>query len=294
MITDSYDSISYKTCKICGGPIRLKSRKTVDGLPVAECLDCGLLFVKDVPEKKLGRETEEFLDEYYTEISTDKSKFDYCLNLVKSHLAHQNRKMAGQRLLDIGCGDGYFIGFCQQLGIESYGYDISPAVANYAQRKGLRVYSDLDKVTDKFDIITMFDVLEHMENPRVELEYLAKLLKDNGLIFIETPRKCLADSYLSILEVLGVARNNRISGEHLQLFTDSSLRKLIDQLPYKIIFMKNKTSLSWGGTEGISQYVNNIGIFTPLNWLVANAVKLLIKTNLFGKNKAIILATPNA
>jgi len=294
MIDNIYDSISYKTCKICAGPIEVKSRKTVDGLPMAECLNCGLLFVKDVSIKQLRSDTDESLDEYYTEISTEKSKFNYCLNLIKSFLDHQNRKMAGQRLLDIGCGDGYFISLCQNLGIDSYGYDISPAVVDYAKRKGLKVFAALNKITDKFDIITMFDVLEHMENPRCELEDLAKLLKDNGLIFIETPRKCLADFYLSILEVLGVARNNRISAEHLQLFTDNSLQKLFDQLPYKIIFIKNKTSLSWGDTEGISQYVNNIGIPKSLNWFVAIIVKSLIRINLFGRNKAIILATKNA
>ena len=291
MIGLGYDSISYRTCKICGGPIKIKPRQTVDGLPVAECLDCGLLFVKDVPVNKLRSDTDESLDEYYTEISTDKTKFIYCLDLIKSKLNYHNSRLEGKKLLDIGCGDGYFISLCQNLGIDSYGYDISPGVVDYAQRKGLKVFSDLDEITEKFDIITLFDVLEHMENPRRELENLAKLLKDNGLIFIETPRKCLADFYLSILELLRVARSNRVSGEHLQLFTDKSLQKLIDQLPYKIIFHKNKTSLSWGGAEGISQYVKNIGIFKPLKWLVAVAVQLLIKINLFGKNKAIILAT---
>lgn len=289
MTSNSYEMISYKTCKICGGPIKTKSQKTVDGLPVAECLNCKLLFVKDVPVNKLRSDTDESLDEYYTDISTDKSKFNYCLNLI-TNIDYQNSKLKGKKLLDIGCGDGYFISLCQNHGIDSYGYDISPAVVNYAQRKGLKVFSDLHKITEKFDIITLFDVLEHMENPRRELEDLAKLLKDDGFIFIETPRKCLADFYLSILEVLGVARNNRISAEHLQLFTNNSLQKLIDQLPYKIIFNKNKTSLSWGGTEGISQYVKNIGIYKPLNWLVAITVQLLIKINLFGKNKAIILA----
>jgi 2-polyprenyl-3-methyl-5-hydroxy-6-metoxy-1,4-benzoquinol methylase len=291
MLDNRHHSKSYKTCKICGGPIKFKSLETVDGLPVAECLNCGLLFVRNVPSKKLCSDTDDFVEKYYTEISTDKSKFIYSLNLIKSCLDNQNRKMEGQRLLDVGCGDGYFISLCQNLGIESYGYDISPAAVNYAKNKGLKVLTDLDKITNKFDIITMFDVLEHMENPRRELEDLAKLLKDNGLIFIETPRKCLADFYLSVLELFGMARNNRVSSEHLQLFTNNSLRILLDKVQYKIIYFQSKTSFSWGGTKGISQYVNNIGIIKPLNWFVTVVVKLLIRLNMFGKNKAIILAT---
>jgi len=291
MLDNIHHSISYKTCKICDGPIRFKSRETADGLPVAECLKCGLLFVQNVPDKKLGNETDEFLDKYYIEIATDKSKFHYGLNLIKYYLDSQNRKIKGQRLLDIGCGDGYFISLCQNLGIESYGYDISPAVVNYAKRKGLKVFTGLDKITDKFDIITMFDVLEHMENPRRELEDLTKLLKDNGLIFIDTPRSCLADFYLSLLELLGVARSNRVNAEHLQLFSNKSLQILIDKIQYKIILFENKTGLSWGGAFGISQYINNIGIIKPLNWFITIIVKLLIKIQLFGRNKAIILAT---
>jgi 2-polyprenyl-3-methyl-5-hydroxy-6-metoxy-1,4-benzoquinol methylase len=284
--------VSYLSCKICDGTITLESNRTVDGLPLARCRNCGLLFVRDIYEKKPRIDEISHLEKYYTEIATDKSKFDYGLNLINIYLNSQNRSLINQKLLDVGCGDGFFVSHCNMLGIKASGYDISAAVVTMAAKKGLEVFNKLEEINEKFDIITMFDVLEHMENPRNELKSLANLLKPNGLIFIETPRKCLADFYLNILEKLRLAKNNRVSAEHLQLFTNKSLEILIDKIHYKIINFENKNSLSWGGLKGMSKYVENIGIsFKPVNRLIVMLAKLLIMMNIFGNNKAIILVT---
>lgn len=261
---------------------------------MTKCLNCGLLFVSEVPDI-VDNYADFNLEWYYNELAGDKSKFTYGLDLMRSWLKTTGRKLENQKILDVGCGDGYFLSLCLDLGMTAYGLDISPEVASYAERRGLKVFSDLKEIKDTFDIITLFDVLEHMTDPLQELSQLTQLLNDKGIIFIETPRKCLADFYLSILELFGIASNNRVSKEHLQLFTDKSLRILINRTMLNSIYSKNKTSLSWGVSAGLNQYISNIGIKSkPLNKLFANLVRIFLKANAFGKNKAIILATNTA
>jgi 2-polyprenyl-3-methyl-5-hydroxy-6-metoxy-1,4-benzoquinol methylase len=282
---------SFTNCKICGGALNVKNRVTVDGLPLATCANCGLLMVKDIPEWHPEAETAS-VETYYSEIATDKSKFSHALNLIDSCLSPSRRPLGDHKILDVGCGDGYFMSYCRDRGITAYGYDILPSAVALAQRRGLTVYSDLNQVKEKFDVITLFDVLEHMENPVQELLALAQLLRDGGLIFIETPRKCVVDFYLSILEFFNIAHNNRVSREHLQLFSNESLRILTDKVGLKICNFESKTSLSWSGEKGFSTYISNVGIkWQPANQFLSYLVQLLLKANIFGKNKAILVAT---
>lgn len=293
-MTDHTHRHSFSTCKICDGPLKWNAGVTADGLPLTKCLNCGLLFVREFSVG--GDNYADFdLGWYYTELASDKSKFSSGLNLMRTWLEANGRTLENQKILDVGCGDGYFLSRCLDLGMTAAGFDISPEVAAYAEQRGLKVFSDLKDIKDTFTLITLFDVLEHMVNPLEELLQLTKLLDDGGIIFIEVPRKCLADYYLSILDIFGIARNNRVSQEHLQLYSDKSLRILMERTNLNIIYSQNKTSLSWGGSSGLTQYISNIGIRSKaLNMICANLVRILLKANIFGKNKAIILATNTA
>ncbi len=98
------------------------------------------------------------------------------------------------RLLDVGCGLGYFVKSVSEVpSWEAYGYEISKPAVEFAQRR-LR----LDKVRhgrvedsgfaqESFDIITLWDVIEHVPDPDPFLSYLFSILKPNGMLFIHTP-----------------------------------------------------------------------------------------------------------
>lgn len=95
-----------------------------------------------------------------------------------------------KRVLDVGCGGGYFLRICSQLGATVQGIEPSPIAAKEAQSQGLAVFNGMleDFNPDEpFDVITMSQVLEHVPDPVATLTKLKTLLAPGGIIWIAVP-----------------------------------------------------------------------------------------------------------
>jgi len=115
------------------------------------------------------------------------SRKQYFKNLIeklKNYLPEKGK------MLDIGCGVGIFMDIMKENGWDVYGQDISPFAVEYCEKKGYKVFkgnlSDI-KISEKFDLITMLDVIAHIENPVSYIKICAKLLKPGGYLIIKTP-----------------------------------------------------------------------------------------------------------
>jgi SAM-dependent methyltransferase len=100
----------------------------------------------------------------------------------------------GRLALDIGCGTGVFLAMAQAAGFEAYGIDINPEAIAAARAKGLAnlFMGDLNAFREKFpglkfDLITYFDCIEHLDDPNAELDRISSLLKDGGQLALTTP-----------------------------------------------------------------------------------------------------------
>ncbi|PIR12912.1 SAM-dependent methyltransferase [Candidatus Falkowbacteria bacterium CG11_big_fil_rev_8_21_14_0_20_39_10] len=98
------------------------------------------------------------------------------------------------RLLDVGCGLGYFVKKVSHYSDwEAYGYEISKSAVDFAKEKlNLKnIYhgrvEEAQFLKKYFNIITLWDVIEHIPNPDLMLGCLNSILKDDGFIFIHTP-----------------------------------------------------------------------------------------------------------
>lgn len=105
-------------------------------------------------------------------------------------------EMAGSRagrLLEIGCSSGYQLAEFGKLGeFEAYGVDIDGAAVNHARQElGLNVIhgslAEADFPDSYFDIVILFNVLEHLVNPLVVLAEVNRILKPHGYLAIKTP-----------------------------------------------------------------------------------------------------------
>lgn len=133
------------------------------------------------------------------------------------------------RLLDIGCATGDFLQVAQNH-FEVEGIELSSWSANIARQKGFRVYDQLlseFKVTEPYDIITLWAVIEHFENPKSEVEHVARLLKKGGLVCIWT-----GDLNSITAQLLGKRWWYCLS-QHIQMFTEKSLCELFKQCGFK-------------------------------------------------------------
>lgn len=108
------------------------------------------------------------------------------------HLAflRQHRSPAG-RLLDVGCGWGAFVRLALEAGWDAEGREVSPTTASYLrEHTGLPIFGgDLrgETTEQRWDVITLWGVVEHVPNPQDLLAACAVLLKPGGCIALETP-----------------------------------------------------------------------------------------------------------
>jgi 2-polyprenyl-3-methyl-5-hydroxy-6-metoxy-1,4-benzoquinol methylase len=98
----------------------------------------------------------------------------------------------GTRLLDIGCGEGFFLFNASKFGYDTKGVELSQDAAAYARREfGLDVevksFEELRFLENHFDVVTMWQVLEHLLYPLTTLKEIHRILKPGGMLVITTP-----------------------------------------------------------------------------------------------------------
>jgi SAM-dependent methyltransferase len=95
------------------------------------------------------------------------------------------------RLLDIGCAAGYFLKAAREQGWEIAGVELSPRMRERAAAQlGCTVYASIDDALrsgEKFDCVSMFEVIEHVTDPVSALREVVDLVKPGGLLALSTP-----------------------------------------------------------------------------------------------------------
>ena len=143
------------------------------------------------------------------------------------------KPLPGQRLLDVGCGNGKFLVMAKAMGWDVVGVDFDEVAVNTARKAGLRVvYGDVFSITDyeSFDYITCSHVVEHVHNPKAFLEHIYALLKPNGKLWLETPN---TQSYGH--EQFGANWRGLEPPRHLVLFNNTSLRNLLSRVGFQSV-----------------------------------------------------------
>ena len=155
--------------------------------------DSGLIYVDPVPFEN----TEEFYKtEYrksYKGVHQPKPKHVYRAgNVALQRFSRLSKLLShGARCLDAGSSSGEFVYLLRKRGFDAHGVEANLPYAEYSQKElGISVcispFSEY-QTDERFDLITMFHVLEHLENPVCDLSSLAGFLKPDGKLVIEVP-----------------------------------------------------------------------------------------------------------
>lgn len=177
---------------------------------------------------------------------------------------------AGIRILDIGCAFGYFLKCCDEYNCETYGIDVSEYAISQAEKETkakLYVYdinNNLSIFQDNFfDIVTIFDVIEHIESPYKLLKEVYRVLKTDGNIIVTTPNLNAIDRLIR-----GVRWHGFQDKSHIYLFTPTSFIYLVNLVGFKTI--KSSTPF-----HPLPKIVQKIADKTGLGgqiWLVAKKI----------------------
>jgi len=209
----------HKSCLICNNS-KISSLKGYENHGLVKCRNCGFVFMQKIP-------TAEELDKYYSTYSYGREQYLSPIT-IKSYnllLDEFEKYRKTNKILDVGCGLGWFLLEAKKRGWEVYGTEFSKEAVKLCTENGINmkegVLNSEDFINHEFDIITSSEVIEHINNPNIELESIKKLLRKGGLFYCTTPNfNSLLRYYLkSDYNIIGYP-------EHLCYYTKSTLKRL--------------------------------------------------------------------
>jgi SAM-dependent methyltransferase len=248
------DAVSVP-CTICGGtatdPLYVKY-----GYAIGRCRQCGLIYANPrAPEAKiLSRYSSDyFWKEYLPSLGVvdgtfDLAQFDARHAAVLQMIA---ARATGRRLLEVGCGAGFFLKAAERAGWHVEGIELSTEASRFAVER-LQLPIRRERAEDapiepgSFDAAVMFDVIEHLFDPRAVLGAIARALTPGGTLVISTPNVDSASRYL-----LGIDWAVLSPLEHVYYFNEDSLRRLLEATGFSDVrFVREH--VMWGPQETIN------------------------------------------
>lgn len=192
--------MSYK-CPYCNSDdtcLHIKLRDeflTKEEFEIHRCRHCDLLFTVPRPSPdEIGKYYDS--DEYISHNDQQKGLMPLIYNQVKKLNVQKKYNVATKglknpRILDFGCGIGDFLHYAQQKGCEVAGCDVSENARKIASEKlNIQIVTPeemFENNTEPFDVITMWHVLEHIDDMKNIAAKLHKLIKPNGRLVVAVP-----------------------------------------------------------------------------------------------------------
>ena len=214
----------HKNCILCGS-CSIEKIKNYEKHHLVKCQSCKFVFCEPIPTSvELEKHYENYGRNDYLSPLTVK-RYHEILDTFEPY-----RKT--NKLIDVGCGIGYFLEEAKKRGWEVYGTEYTEEAIEICSNKGISmqkgVLTPSNYHLESFDIITSFEVIEHINNPREELNNFYKLLRKGGLVYVTTP------NFNSILRYRLKSEYNVICyPEHLSYYTPKTLNKVFIQSGFK-------------------------------------------------------------
>jgi 2-polyprenyl-3-methyl-5-hydroxy-6-metoxy-1,4-benzoquinol methylase len=195
-----------------------------------KCRNCHLIYVN--PIEKASKINEAYFQRKDVDAPIIR---ETRLTATESQVGLIKRYGNGTRLLDVGCGEGFFLFNASKAGYATKGIEISQDVAEYARREfGLDVeakpFEELRFAENYFDVVTLWQVLEHVPYPLMVLKEVHRILKPGGLLATSTP------DIEGILAKIFRRKWWNLRRLHINQFTAKTLTGMLNRAGFKNVF----------------------------------------------------------
>lgn len=218
--------VESQRCKICGGSGKIVHKGTRDNanINVYECVKCGTKFLVSEENYKRDYESGYMHQSVANIVSETMSKKQISEDDIRRYYMVCN-ECSGKRILDFGCGFGGFLLKIKPDVKECFGVELGQKELEYISTHGIECKKNIEEYSMKFDVITLFHVFEHLENPKEWLLKFSEYLVPGGKLIIEVPNS--KDALLELYKNKKFADFTYWSA-HLFLYTSESLTQLIN------------------------------------------------------------------
>lgn len=232
-------------CITCGSKEKLK-RLNIDNL--IRCQKCQLVFRDTRPSLKQIRH---YYEEEYSSIFHEDKIGTHRTKIFERFLNRVSHKTIKGRLLDVGCSYGQFLKLAHNHGWDVYGIEPSKNASEYIKNNlGLKNIhrnnlKDINFSPDYFDVITLWNVLDHLPDPREQLNEMFRIIKPEGLLFLRIPNFTFQKtafrtaSFFDSLFSLQDRLSRKVSVFHLYCFSPASIKNLLHVAGFSVRSIRN-------------------------------------------------------
>jgi SAM-dependent methyltransferase len=237
------ETVERGACDICGSKERRSAGSYVMHVPghplsgstwyLQRCKRCGLVYVDPRPRVQIFGG---FVPDTARDLSSAAS--------WQRRLRTMKRFSAPGRLLDVGVGAGAFLQYAHQRGWDVHGLDVQEDFArSTSERTGIPVYAgtldDIEIQAQRFDAVTMWDVIEHVPSPRATFAAAAAVVRPGGILALSTINAASLNARLFGGSWVFWNRSGRVP-EHLQGFALETVRLALYQAGFSIVSSRTR------------------------------------------------------
>jgi len=233
------DLLIARKCPTCNTSSFKKLIKK-DHMNIVQCDACELVYTNPIFDDEHYKSTYKSKD--YQEIVKDLGEESHNyrverfgnerINILKNYLKNKD----SVKYLDVGCSTGFVVEAAQNNGWEATGIDLNPSAIEFGKSKGLDLRNNaLDEISFSekyFDIISLFDVLEHLTNPKEIIDQALHYLNKDGLLFIYVPNWDSASRLL-----MGDKAHFIWPTHHLNYYTPDTIKFFLENFGLKIEYI---------------------------------------------------------
>lgn len=276
--------MDQKTCKICSGRCEVFDTETKnnDVYTIVECIQCGTIQTLEhyapVSPDYVDLSIENLGDDHIW-MSRDHKKNAYVQFL--KNLRALNIDLSKSKIIDIGCGTAGFGEYCRDNSMSYSGFDASQAQVGYANSLGIDVTHAISvseyvekrsDVADSSIIFTLWDVLEHIRDPKKLFEEIRSFPASNKYIFVSVPNGGSLRWKRAVYKNLA-GKYSYDAWEHIFYYTPKSLCETMENMGFRV--MKVGSVVCYPRELGLAELVRRFS-YVLFSWYTSKAPQIYV------------------